>query len=139
MFFIFLVLMFSEADTRSKFTDPKLYAQDWKEEYIVREWFVWCLDLSELRRSHENESRKSKASAWSGTFEKNRKSDCKILFGVFAGVLSSVWKYGTGAVQDGRVDQALWSWIDQYCRFYQSIWWSGAFDASVEGVAEGVI
>jgi glutamate rich protein grpB len=38
MFFIFLVLMFSEADTRSKFIDPKLYAQDWKEEYIVREW-----------------------------------------------------------------------------------------------------
>ena len=29
--------MFSEADTRSKFIDPKLYAQGWKEEYIVRE------------------------------------------------------------------------------------------------------
>ena len=37
MFFIFLGLMFSEADTRSKFVDPKLYAQGWKEEYIVRE------------------------------------------------------------------------------------------------------
>ena len=30
--------MYSEADTRSKFIDPKLYAQGWKEEYIVREW-----------------------------------------------------------------------------------------------------
>ena len=29
--------MYSEADTRSKFIDPKLYAQGWEEEYIVRE------------------------------------------------------------------------------------------------------
>ena len=29
-------MMYSEADTRSKFIDPKLYAQGWKEEYIVR-------------------------------------------------------------------------------------------------------
>lgn len=31
------MLMYSEADTRSKFIDPKLYAQGWKEEYIIRE------------------------------------------------------------------------------------------------------
>lgn len=30
-------MIYSEADTRSKFIDPKLYAQGWKEEYIVRE------------------------------------------------------------------------------------------------------
>ena len=40
LFFLFFwALMYSEADTRSKFIDPKLYAQGWKEEYIVREWF----------------------------------------------------------------------------------------------------
>ena len=38
MFFIFSALMYSEADTRSKFIDPKLYAQGWKEENILREW-----------------------------------------------------------------------------------------------------
>ena len=48
--FIFLGLMFSEADTRSKFIDPKLYAQGWKEEYIVREcFFVASCRFSGLR------------------------------------------------------------------------------------------
>ena len=42
--------MYSEADTRSKFIDPKLYAQGWKEEYIVREWsFTASCRFSGLR------------------------------------------------------------------------------------------
>ena len=50
VFFIFLALMYSEADTRSKFIDPKLYAQGWKEEYIVREcFFVASCRFSGLR------------------------------------------------------------------------------------------
>lgn len=139
MFFIFLVLMFSEADTRSKFTDPKLYAQGWKEEYIVREWSFWCLDLSELWWGDEDKKWKSWASVRTILDEKIWKSERKSFFRVSLSILSEAWKYGTRAVQDGGTDQALWPWSDQYCGFYEGFCWAGGIDAGMEGLADGVI
>lgn len=60
-------------------------------------------------------------------------------FRVSLGILSGAWKHGTCAVQDGRTDQALWSWSDQYCGFYEGFWWAGGIDAGMEGLAERVI